>query len=213
MTTKEKIISASIVLFNRKGLINVRLQEIADAVGISIGNLAYHFYSKEAIVQSIVAQLSDLLDPIIDENKEFPGLMDFDTQLARYYHLLMKYSFFFVDLLEIQRNYPKQYQKRKLITDHITAQIYHWLKGHERSGILVPELRNDHYRIIAHTIWMIITFYLTQPIDHGSPEDSERVFKEVVWSQIIPHMTEIGRLEFDLLIERLLDSFTPSMDD
>ena len=63
--------------------------------------------------------------------------------------------------------------------------------------------------IIAHTIWMIITFYLTRPIDHGSPEDSERVFKEMVWSQILPHFTDAGRLEFDLLIERLLDSFTP----
>ena len=40
-------------------------------------------------------------------------------------------------------------------------------------------------------------------MDHGSPEDSERVFKEVVWSQILPHFTEMGRLEFDLLIERL----------
>ncbi len=209
MTTKEKIILSSIGLFNNQGLVNVRLQQIADDVGISVGNLAYHYYSKEAIVATIVDQLTEMIEPIIDEGKEFPGLMDFDTQLARYYHLLMQYSFFFVDLLEIQRNYPKQYEKRSIITDHITAQIHHWLERHEAVDILVSEQRPDQYKIVAHTIWMIITFYLTKPIDHGSPEDSERVFKEVVWTQVLPYFSESGKLEFDLLIERLLDSFTP----
>ena len=213
MTTKEKIIECSIRLFNKNGLINVRLQHIADEAGISVGNLAYHYYSKEAIMSQIVQQLTELLDPLIDENIELPGLMDFDTQLARYYHFLMKYSFFFIDLLEIKRNFPKLYEQRKIITDHISGQIHHWLILNEKNGILVKELRPDHYRIVAHAIWMIITFYLTKPVDHGSPEDSERVFKEVVWSQILPHFTEAGRLEFDLLIERLLDSFTPEISE
>ena len=210
MTTKERIIDASISLFNEHGLVNVRLQQIADKAGISVGNLAYHYYSKEAIVATIVDQLSELLEPIISEENEYPGLMDFDTQLARYYHLLMKYSFFFIDILEIERNYPKQFVKRNAITDRITNQFHHWIKRHEECGILIPETREGHYAIIAHSIWMIITFYLARPVDHGSPEDSERVFKEVVWSHILPHFTEIGRLEFDLLIERLLDSFTPT---
>lgn len=213
MTTKEKIIKCSIKLFNMNGLVNVRLQHIADEAGISVGNLAYHYYSKEAIMIKIVNQLTELLDPIIDEKKEFPGLMDFDTQLAKYYHFLIKYSFFFIDLLEIKRNYPKLYDKCKLITHHISEQIHHWLIQNEKNGILINELRPDNYRIVAHTIWMIITFYLTKPVDHGSPEDSERVFKEVVWSQILPYFTEAGRLEFDLLIERLLDSFTPEDTD
>ena len=209
MKTREKIIHGSIRLFNEQGMVNVRLQHIADEVGISVGNLAYHFYSKGAIIMEIVDQLTELLEPIIDERKEFPGLMDFDTQLARYYHLLMKYSFFFTDLIEIKRNYPKQYQKRKLITDQILGQIHHWLKQNEKNGVLIGELRKDHYKLVTHAIWMIITFYLTKPIDHGSPEDSERVFKEMVWTQILPHFTPEGKLEFDLLIERLLDSFTP----
>jgi len=121
----------------------------------------------------------------------------------------MRYSFFFVDLLEIKRNYPKLYQKRKLITDQILGQIHHWIKQNEKKEIIVEEPRRDHYIMITHAIWMIITFYLTKPIDHGSPEDSERVFKEMIWTQILPHFTTAGRLEFDLLIERLLDSFTP----
>ena len=94
MDTKEKIILGSIKLFNLHGMVNVRLQQIADHVGISLGNLTYHFYSKEAIMIGIVNQLINILNPLTDKDKEFPGLMDFDTQLARYYHTLIRYSFF-----------------------------------------------------------------------------------------------------------------------
>ena len=209
MDTKEKIIFYSIKLFNTNGMVNVRLQQIADQAEISLGNLTYHFYSKEAIMIGIVDNLTNILNSLTDKDKEFPGLMDFDTQLTRYYHILMRYSFFFVDLLEIKRNYPKLYQKRKRITDEIFWQIHHWLKQNEKNEIIIKEPRREHYRMITHAIWMIITFYHTNPLNHGSPEDSERVFKEMIWTQILPHFTTAGRLEFDLLIERLLDSFTP----
>lgn len=211
MTTKQKIIISSIKLFNQNGLNNVRLQQIADEVGISVGNLAYHYYSKEAIIKEIERQLSELIDPVIAIDRSLQNLMDFDTQLARYYHLLMNFSFFFLDLLEFKRTYPKLYRKRKVYINQIIGQIENWFAINTQKGILEVEPRPRHYKIIAHTIWMIITFYMTKPIDHGKPEDSERVFKEMIWSQILPYFTEMGRLEFDLLIERLLDSFTPEL--
>ena len=209
VNTKEKILSASIKLFNSKGLMNVRLQHIADEVGISVGNLAYHYYSKEAIVNAIDVQLSSLVAPVISVDLRPVSLMDFDTQMARYYHLLMAYSFYFLDFIEIKRNYPKLYQKRKQYIQRIQLQMEQWLCSKADQGVLRAEPRKRHFKIIAHTMWMIITFYLTQPIDHGKPEDSERVFKEVIWSQILPLLSEIGRTEFDLMVERLLDSFTP----
>lgn len=207
MTTKEKILSSSIRLFNQHGLVNVRLQQIADEVGISVGNLAYHFHSKEAIIQKLVIQLSDILKPIFDEHKEFPGLLDFDAQLARYYHSLLQYSFFFTDLIELQRNYPKQIISRQTLTNKIIQQIHNWLSQSEANGILIKEFRPGHYNIIAQTIWMIITFYLIRPNDAKDAKDQERVFKEMVWSQVLPHFTENGRMEFDVLIESMLDSF------
>ena len=210
MTTKQKIIAASIKLFNEHGLTNVRLQQIADEVGISVGNLAYHYYSKEAIVNEMDRQLSELIEPIIDASTSFPNLMDFDTQLARFYHLVMNYSFYFLDLLEIKRNYPKLYEKRKIYIHQIISQIENWCKLKKQQGILQAEPRPRHYKIIAHAIWMIITFYTTQPIDHGQPEDSERVFKEMVWSLVLPHLSEAGRMEFEILIEPLLDASHPS---
>ena len=52
-TTKEKIIETSINLFNEKGCLNTSTRHIADELGISIGNLYYHFKNKEEIVIEI----------------------------------------------------------------------------------------------------------------------------------------------------------------
>jgi len=204
MTTKERIIKSSIELFNQHGLVNVRLQMIADGTNMSVGNLAYHYHSKEAIIDHIVGQLYEVLEPVTDEEKDLQGLMSFDTQLAIYYHILLSNSFFFTDIVELSRNFPKQYKSRQIITEKITSQIYNWLIKNENRGMLIPELRKGHYAIIAHTIWMIITFYLIRPIDHSSPVDSEKLFKKMVWSQVLPHLTDLGRAEFDLLIDSLL---------
>ncbi len=208
-TTKTKILVAALRLFNQQGLVNVRLQQIADEAGISVGNLAYHYYSKEAIVNSLDQELSELIAPFIAKDRLFLSLMDFDNHLARYYHLLRDYSFCFIDLLELKRAYPKLYKKQNDYISQITQQIENWFIANVERGLIQPAIRPKHYQIIAHTIWMIITFWMTQPIDKGLPEERERVFKEAVWSQVLPYLTKSGRLEFDVMIERLLDSYAP----
>lgn len=208
-TTKQRILEKAIHLFNGHGLANVRLQQIADETGISVGNLAYHYYSKEAIVMAIDEQLAATIAPVISEHRTFPGLIDFDNQLAQYFHLITNYSFYFLDLLELKRTYPKLYKKRKIYIDQIIRQIEKWFGHNVEKGRVKPPPRPRHYLIISHTIWMIITFWIGHPMESKTPEESEGVFKEVVWSQILPYLTEVGNTEFELLIEPLLDSLFP----
>ena len=68
--TKQKILDSAVQLFNEKGLGNVRLQQIADKAGISVGNLAYHFYSKKAIIIAIDEELHKVIEPVISENRD-----------------------------------------------------------------------------------------------------------------------------------------------
>ena len=139
-------------------------------------------------------------------------MIDFDNQLARYYHMLRNYSFYFLDLLELKRAYPKLYRKREVYIKKIIHQIENWFCFNVERGLIIPEIRPKHYQVIAHTIWMVITFWMTKPLDKGIPEEGERIFKEVVWSQVLPYLTDTGRLEFDLMIERLLDSYNPEYE-
>ncbi|NNE76239.1 MAG: TetR/AcrR family transcriptional regulator, partial [Pricia sp.] len=193
--TKQKILQSAIELFNQKGLVNVRLQQIADDTGISVGNLAYHYYSKKAIVLAIDSELGEELELLLSIDQNFPSLIDFDNHLGRYFFLLNQYSFYFLDLLEIERAYPKMHSKRVEYVEKMIAQIYEWLLLNVEKGVLKPEKVENHYKHIAESIWMIISFWLTQRQVRGKEEIGEGHFKEFIWNQLFPLFTDSGWME------------------
>tara|TARA_R100000935_G_C2827593_1_gene163208 strand:- start:386 stop:1018 length:633 start_codon:yes stop_codon:yes gene_type:complete len=199
-STKPKILAAAIKLFNGHGLVNVRLQKIADESGISVGNLAYHYYSKKAIVVAIDEQLENEITPLLTIEHSFPYLIDFDNHLSEYYFLLNNYSFYFLDFIEIKRAYPSIHKKRKIYIDKMIAQINKWMLMNISKGILKEELQENHYRNTAHTIWMIITFWLTQQQIVGEELDGEGSFKIMIWNQLLPLLTKTGWLECEAII-------------
>ncbi len=199
-STKSNILDSAIKLFNEFGMVNVRLQHIADEAGISVGNLAYHYYSKKAIVIALDEQLESKITPLISIDHNFPYLIDFDNHLSEYYFLLKNYSFYFLDFLEIERAYPTVHNKRKVYINKMIDQINKWMLLNISKGILKEELQENHYRNTAHTIWMIITFWLTQQQIVGEELDGEGSFKIMIWNQLLPLFTNTGWMECEAII-------------
>ena len=126
--TKQKIIQSSIELFNQKGWTNVRLQNIADQCGISVGNLAYHYANKAAIIHAIDEILQLEIEPVLSEERKFPTLIDFDNQLSCYFFLVNKFAFYFLDILELERNFPTLQINRRKYIHQMIRQIEKWMK-------------------------------------------------------------------------------------
>ena len=197
--TKDRIIKAAINLFNQQGFVNVRLQNIADELKISVGNLAYHFKNKEAIVAKAYENISEELSSILSVYRTSPDLRDLDNQLEHYYLFIKKYPFYFIDILEIKRNYPHLHEERKDYISKMSVQFLKRIEYNKTRGVISRDLSDLHISQLADNICTIVTFWYTcQAIKDETPGQAQ--FKSTVWVQLYPYLTRKGLEEYNRLI-------------
>jgi len=108
MKTRDRILECALQLFNHKGEPNVSTMEVANEMGISPGNLYYHFHGKEPLVLGLFERFQNELAPLLDP----PA----DAQLEAedywlFLHLIVErmahYRFLFQDLSNLAGRLPK----------------------------------------------------------------------------------------------------------
>ncbi|GAB5523737.1 MAG: TetR/AcrR family transcriptional regulator [Roseivirga sp.] len=197
---KQKIIESTIDLFNQKGFANVRLQHIADKCGISVGNLAYHFNKKEVVVDHVHELITEELQEVLSVYGSSPDLMELDLQLDEFHHFINKYPFYFIDILEVKRSFPKIHERRRQYINRIIIQMKKRLKYNMERGVVNAEAFPGQYEMVASTIWMIITFWVSQKEIKGENCNDLDLFKTTIWGQVMPLLTNKGRQEYQSLI-------------
>ena len=113
MDTVERIIEGAARLFNKEGIAQVSMRSIAEEVGISHSNLAYHFAGKSEILDEIYTRMEAEMDASMVPGGDIDigylhGLL---THISTFHE---EYAFFYLDLLEIARNHKlviRRYRK------------------------------------------------------------------------------------------------------
>lgn len=198
--TKERIISAAIHLFNEQGFVNVRLQNIADELKISVGNLAYHFKNKEAIVARAYEKTGEELRTILGSYRASPDLRDLDSQLDAYHQFIKQYPFYFIDILEIKRNHPHLHEDRKEFIVKMRVQFEKRIEYNQSRGILKMELDKQQIAQLADNLCTMVTFWHTSQAIKDEFDDLCS-FKCSVWLQLLPFLTIKGKEEYERFIE------------
>ncbi|VVP73662.1 hypothetical protein PS910_01276 [Pseudomonas fluorescens] len=106
--TRDRILDCALQLFNQQGEPNVSTLEIANELGISPGNLYYHFHGKEPVVLGLFERFEETLLPLLDPP------MDVRLDAEDYWlflHLIVErmaqYRFLFQDLSNLTGRLPK----------------------------------------------------------------------------------------------------------
>ncbi len=120
--TRQRILVASLLLFNEHGEPNTPTNAIADEVDISPGNLHYHFRRKADIVAALLdefqADAGRVLQPPDDDDATID---DFWLFLHLLLELTAAYRFLFRDLESLAEAYPR--------VQHVLGQFARALRG------------------------------------------------------------------------------------
>lgn len=157
--TTDRIIDASLALFNAKGFANVPMSTIAMTVGISPGNLNYHFKSKADIVLAVYPLLQDALRQSKSAGEPFDA-REGVRQLLEILRTMWRYRFFFNGLLQLlsdDRALRRRYQEmeRNMVAS-IQAILDELIEQGDMHEIDAP----NSTKILAHAWWMVWVSWL-----------------------------------------------------
>lgn len=159
MKTKDRIVQSSIDLFNRSGVVAVTTNHIAKELGISPGNLYFHFANKEEIIRQIFRQMAKETYTLWRTKKGEKLEHPLDL-IERNFELFWRYRFFHREMYFLRR---KDAQLSKMWKAHIakclklmTLMYKRWLK----KGWMAPISAKDEIHFLVNVLLATASTFL-----------------------------------------------------
>jgi AcrR family transcriptional regulator len=193
-STKQRIVEAAIQLYNERGVSNVSLRDIGQVLDMSPGNLAYHFANHDYIITEAFRQMEAERDEILRGVQQIPTFENINQQIQPLLEIGGKYLFFQLDAAHILRNYPDIAQLQRQYFESSIKYVKAVIDLSVGNGNCQREQTPGQFQRLAHTVWMLMNFWLEQKMLRG--QDAELEVEEVrrsVWDLVYPHLTEKGK--------------------
>ena len=198
--TKTKIVLKAVELFNEKGFSNVSFLKIAQSLSLSPGNLTYHFPKKDDLMNAVYLHFQQEILKSVPLKVDEINLSSLHNQIGDFFKLQNNLKFFYSDLVDIVRGYPKIAELHKLHIDNQISRLHDVLNEFSRSGRLKKYESSNLYAFLSRQLWLTGSFWLSRCIVRGMKHDMEEL-QEQAWSLIYPHLTDKGKQELSKLID------------
>ncbi len=202
--TRQNIIQKAIQLFNERGVVNVRIRDIADDLGISPGNVSYHYKKKQELLDSVYRFMIKRLEEMAIGNQLMNPTKDHLHVAQGYLEHIVAFRFFYQDTLEIIRSYPNLAELHQQQVAQEKSIIRNLMFMSVGKGDLIAEPYEGVYESLAHSIWMTVHFWLTQQIIRGEKNNNLEAGLITIANLLYPYATEKGQTIFERMRGELL---------
>lgn len=157
--TAERILSTALGLFNRFGEPNVATTLIASDMGISPGNLFYHFPSKELLVNALFDAFEERMFHLLPAAADVKDLEHAWFFMHSVFELIWEHRFIYRDLNDLlSKNRHLESQVKEVLQRQQQA-FEQLLKGLQASGLLA-QTDTEHNSCATHMVVML-TWWLS----------------------------------------------------
>ena len=196
--TKSKILATALALFNEFGLAKVTLRNIAQKMGISQGNLCYHFKKREDILEALYHQLVDLMNAVVHQaGMSLPTLNSFFQTSKKMMQHFYDYRFFMLDFVQIVRENESIHQHYKSLSilrkQQFLAMFELWI--HE--GLMRPEEFEGEFDHLYLRSSILGDFWLSSAIIQQELNvDLVAQYNHIIFQNLYPYLTPKGKKQF-----------------
>ncbi len=156
-STRERILEICRVLFNERGPTSVTTAEIAQAAGISEGNLHYHFRRKEHIVIALFESFEAALDRVGSPGAELERTLDPQRlYLSGWFNVMWEWRFLYA--ANVYRLAPALQPRLKHLSDVGHANIRRVLNTLVESGN-ISATSGEIERLVVNA-WIVSSYWI-----------------------------------------------------
>jgi AcrR family transcriptional regulator len=156
MSTRDRILNAALTLFNEQGTAAVSTNHIAAAIGISPGNLYYHFRNKQDIIRALFERLFAKWDETYQlPTDRAPGLADFEGLIASNYQLIWDYRFAYREMAALLQKNPDLQAQYQALRWRGYAGLEALIEAFATAGVLARPKSPQELRALTELCWIV----------------------------------------------------------
>lgn len=204
--TKRKILDAGRELFNTHGIANVSQRRISEHLGISPGNLTYHFKKSDDIIEALYYELVSSIDVAMAEIKSMNYGLPFMFRLIKILvDVFYEYRFIFLDFVHIMRNHErlrKHYEQLSVLRRQQFLEAIQFLID---SGTLRNEELPREYEFLYERFQILADFWISsvEVKEKGIEKHHLETFKKVLIQSTYSYLTKQGKKTFLAIYDAL----------
>ncbi len=162
MTTKDRILDTATALFNEATTGEVSTNHIAKAVGISSGNLYYHYANKEAIIRAILERMFTAFGEVwVLPNDRKVTLADVQNTISQLFEVLWRFRFFYREQLALMRRDPELAARHQQMQGQRIGEQELFFQRFVEDGVFKEPEDPSNFRAIITACWVVANNWLS----------------------------------------------------
>ena len=204
--TRQRILDASLAMFNAQGERSVTTNHIADELEISPGNLYYHFRNKDDIIEQLFAVYEQRMDAALSApDDRLPGLEDVWLQLHQVFECIWDYRFLYRDLVDILSRNRRLRMRFARILRRADEQAHQVMRGLVQAEVMRASPREVD--AASTNILVIATFWMNYAATRGDKDEQASIRDGIVQVMMLiaPFLRDAERVHLDTLTRAYID--------
>lgn len=157
--TAERILETTLDLFNRFGEPNVSTTLISSELGISPGNLYYHYPAKDELINSLFGRYEHAMQPLLGAADGVRNVEDAWFFLHSLFEIIWEYRFLYRDLNDLLSRNRLLETRLQEVLQHKNRAFRDLLRGLNLSGAM--SIDDREMRPLADNMVVLLTYWLS----------------------------------------------------